>query len=592
MLKAFLYTLAVILVLVLIAVPPVLADETTTMSIEPSSGPVGTVIHVRMTNLPGEGQVAIAFSSKDNIVQTVKPNKWGDFATSFTVGAYPAGTYRVWALCTMDDFSAHFLIEPAVKLDQSSGYVGDSVVASGTGFSGEKEVTVYFDDAKVTTGETDEDGTFGNILFTIPESSRGDHVVKVVDSSGNSASADIVTRQNLTVAPKSGAADSEVTLAGTGFEANASVVVYFDSEAITGALVDEKGSFNTSFRVPVRRSDIYKIKVSDGTSIYYEEFTIIPGVTLTPQSGGVGCFLTVKGSGFRVGLPVTVAYDGDEIASTTVDAQGTFKVDFRVPPGQAGEHRVSASDGANDVAAIYMVESDPPPAPRLILPHLETETANNAYFDWEGISDPSGISYTLVIAADANFSNVLLTKEGLTESEYTLSEDEKLSSNKDACYWRVRGVDGASNVGEWSMPGTFYIGSSITPPRLLQPTDKAKVAGRARFDWEDVDGATAYDLAVASDPDFLKVLLTRGVLNSEYTLSGDEVLPARGIPYYWRVRAVDASNVGEWSSARSFYISASFVLAMPDWTKYSLMGLGLILLCFLCFWLGSRFKNP
>jgi len=662
------------------AIPAAASDEKPTMLMEPSRGPVGTVIHVWIIGVPGEGQVTIAFDSKDNIVQTVKPNQWGDLTASFTVGTCPAGIHRVWVRCTTCEFYAPFILEPSIELDKSGGYVGDSVVVSGAGFAAEAELSVYFDDTKVATGETGEDGTLGNVLFTIPESSRGTHVVKVVDSAGNSASASILTRQNLTIAPKSGAADSMVTLAGTGFEANASEVVYFDGQAVTGALTDEKGSFNTSFRVPVRRPDIYKIKVSDGTSTYYEEFAVTAGIRLTPQSGGVGCYLTVEGSGFRAGLPVTVSYDGNEVASTTADVEGSFEINFRVPPGQAGEHRISASDGANNVAAIY-----PPPTPELILPRPETETASNAYFDWEGVSDPSGVSYTLVIASDANFSNILLRKEGLTQSEYALSEGEKLPPSKGTpYYWRIKAVDGACNAGEWSVPGTFYVSSPVLPPGLVQPADKAKVTGRVHFDWEDAAGAATYDLAVASDPDFSKLLLLRnGLTRSEYTLSpGEELPPSQGSPYYWRVRssgklsqwsparsfyvekpmpapelilpasgekvppraqfdwedvgkpgavtyrlviasAPDFSSVlltkeglteseyvlsegeklppgksplywrvraergsspGAWSPARPFYISSS---SMPGWAKYSLAGLGLVLACFVCFWIGS-----
>jgi len=117
------------------------------------------------------------------------------------------------------------------------------------------------------------------------------------------------------------------------------------------------------------------------------------------------------------------------------------------------------------------------------------------HFDWEDITNPSGISYVLVVASDANLSDVLFTKEGLTDSEYTLSEEEKLPPSKETpYYWRVRAVDGVSNVGEWSAPGSFYVGFS-------------------------------------------------------------------------------------------------FFSAMPGWTKYSLTGLGLVLLCFLCFWLGIRLEN-
>jgi len=533
---------------------PAAADEEPNMVVEPSRGPVGTAVHVRMSGVPGEGQVTIAFDSKDNIVQTVKPDEWGDFTASFSVGTYPAGSYRVWVRCTTRDFYAHFLLEPSVKLDKKGGYVGDSVVVSGAGFAAEKDLTVYFDEAPVATGKTEKDGVFRNALFTVPESSRGNHVVKVVDDAGNSASASIVTRQNLTVAPKSGAADSEVTLAGTGFEANASLVVYFDGEAVTGALTDEKGNFNTAFHVPVRRTDIYKIKVSDGVSTFYEDFTVVPGILLTPQSGGVGSYLTVRGSGFRVGLPVAVSYDGDEVASTSTDAQGAFEVNFRVPQGQAGEHKVSASDGASNVAAIYIVESDPPPPPRLILPRSETETASAAYFDWEGVSDASGVTYTLVVASDVNFSNVLLTKEGLTESEYTLSEEEKLPPKTEEYFWRVKGVDGASNEGEWSVPGTFYVSSPLSSPGMLLPLESAEVVGMVRFDWEDVAGAVTYDLAVAYDPDFLKgVLLREGLSMSEYTLTlGEELPSSQGSPYYWRVRSSGSSS--RWSPARSFYV--------------------------------------
>jgi len=564
---------------------PAAADEEPNMVIEPSRGPVGTVVHVWMTGVLGEGQVTITFDSKDNIVQTVKPDEWGDFTASFNVGTYPAGSYRVWVRCTTRDFYAHFLLEPSVKLDKKGGYVGDSVVISGTGFAVERDFTVYYDDATVATGETDKDGAFRNTLFTIPESSRGNHVIKVVDGAGNSGSASMVTRQNLTVAPKSGAAESEVTLAGTGFEANASLVVYFDGEAVTGALTDEKGNFNTAFHVPVRRTDIYKIKVSDGVSTFYEDFTVVPGISLTPQSGGVRSYLTVRGSGFRVGLPVVVSYDGDEVASTSTDAQGAFEVNFRVPQGQAGEHRVSANDGASNVASIYIVESDPPPPPQLILPRSETETASAAYFDWEGVSDASGVTYTLVVASDANFSNVLLTKEGLTESEYTLSEEEKLLSKTDAYFWRVRGVDGAFNEGEWSVPGTFYISN---PPELIEPAAGEKVPPTARFDWEDADHPreATYRLVIASNPDFSAVLLTKeGLTESQYVLSEEEKLLPGENPLYWRVGVEKGGSTGAWSMARPFYIN-SFP-AVPEWVWYSLIALGLVLLCFVCFWIGG-----
>ena len=66
------------------------------------------------------------------------------------------------------------------------------------------------------------------------------------------------------------------------------------------------------------------------------------------------------------------------------------------------------------------------------------------------------------------------------------------------------------------------------------------------------------------------------------------------MPYFWRVRAVDgASNVSEWSESGSFILGhnfASIISNMPGWTKYILIGLGLLVFAILFLWLGSRRK--
>lgn len=612
--KVFLHSLAIIPVLailmVMTAAPVVAGEEEPTMAIEPSSGPVGTMIYVKMTGFLGEGQVAISFKDKGNIVQTVNPDEWGDCTASFTVGTYPAGRYRVWAKYGANELCAYFTLEPAIELNKPSGYAGDNVVVAGTGFAVGKPVTVYFDDASVATGKTGENGTFTNILLTIPESGKGSHTVKVEDSQANYATSGIIIRQKMSIVPTSGTVGSEVSIGGTGFEADGNIVIYFDDKDVTGTCTDENGSFRTTFRVPVRNNGSYKIKVSDGTNNYYEDFTVTAGIMLTPTTGGIGTYLTVQGTGFRVGLPVTITYDGDEADSAIVDVGGAFSVTFGIPVSCAGGHTVTTTAGANSIGATFTVESTPPPTPKLLLPADATETAEAVYFDWENVSDPSGVSYALVVASDANLSDVLFTKEGLTDSEYTLSEEEKLPPSRETpYYWRVRAIDRASNMGEWSTIDSFYVAAPPPPlpipapitvpppvPALLMPETGSKIEAPIYFDWEDISNPSGvtYTLVIASDADLSDVLLTKEELtNSEYTLSKEERLPtSKEAPYYWRVRAVDgASNVGEWSAPESFYVGFSFFSAMPSWTKYSLIGLGLVLLCFLCFWLGIRSKN-
>ncbi|MEJ2047082.1 MAG: hypothetical protein P8X92_03165 [Dehalococcoidia bacterium] len=58
----------------------------------------------------------------------------------------------------------------------------------------------------------------------------------------------------------------------------------------------------------------------------------------------------------------------------------------------------------------------------------------------------------------------MLEKAGLTDSDYTLTEAEKLepSSKEAPHYWRVKAVDEAANESEWSDVGSFYVGSRFT----------------------------------------------------------------------------------------------------------------------------------
>jgi len=114
------------------------------------------------------------------------------------------------------------------------------------------------------------------------------------------------------------------------------------------------------------------------------------------------------------------------------------------------------------------MESEAPPVPVPLLPEAGGKAKAEAYFDWEDVSDPSGVTYTLQIASDENFTedSIVLEREGLTESEYTLTEEERLESTKKEApyYWRVKAVDRASNESEWSTPASFHVGFSITLP--------------------------------------------------------------------------------------------------------------------------------
>jgi len=94
-----------------------------------------------------------------------------------------------------------------------------------------------------------------------------------------------------------------------------------------------------------------------------------------------------------------------------------------------------------------------------LLPEMATTAEAETYFDWEDVNDPSGITYTLQVGNDTNFSAIVLEKKGLTQSEYILTKEEKLESSEPdtSYYWRIKATDGASNEGKWTIPILFYV---------------------------------------------------------------------------------------------------------------------------------------
>jgi hypothetical protein len=178
--------------------------------------------------------------------------------------------------------------------------------------------------------------------------------------------------------------------------------------------------------------------------------------------------VTVSGVAFEPNSPVTITYAStpQTVATTTSDASGAFTASFPIPKSIAGEHTITASDGTNSLQVPFYVESKAPSTPPPLLPLMGGKAAALTYFDWEDVSDDSlPVTYTLQVATSQDFASasLVLVEEGLTSSEYTVTEEEKLASrsSKEPYYWRVKAVDGASNSSPWTGAGEFYVGFSL-----------------------------------------------------------------------------------------------------------------------------------
>lgn len=499
------------------------------------------------------------FPDKDTLVKNTAIDWLGNMETEFTIGEYPAGRQKVWVFDGSASpprwSSAVFTIEPQMKLSVSSGFAGDDITVSGTGFAAASGVTVYFNDKQLTVLTTTAKGSFSKSGIVIPPSQKGSHTIKVVDANNNLSTGVFTIQQKMTISPSSGpvgrkviftgtsfAADklisvtinkkpistspsfmitsptgnftgqfympayavgaynitisdganeaaavievtfggqlnrivgyvtSEVTYTGSGFIPGRVATLHFDGAPLAEATVSPAGNLAAVFTIPASSGGDHIIFVTDGTSNTTHTFTVfsVASSQINRDRGYVGADIIFSGARFVPGKILTVYYDSLPITEATVDSNGNFSAGFRIPPGPGGAHSISTTDGINTANITFTMESIPPPAPLLLLPANDSELEDETAFLWEDVRDPSGVTYTFQIAADAafstsNISSPIIDKSGLSFTEYTIYPEAlpgvtpEVTKEGVTYYWRVRATDNALNTGEWSDVGTFRI---------------------------------------------------------------------------------------------------------------------------------------
>ncbi len=592
------------LLAVLILSVPALAAPVVTLT--PTTGVPGTTVTVSGTvfdSYKGDN-VYIFFDDMEIDNSPIEIPDTGTFTTHFIVptGSEPGRHWvRVRSEAGSTSFLAEnfFIIEEAeIELDVLDGPVGTEVTISGSGFHAGRTVTIYYYNIireKLGTEVASPAGEF-SYHFTIPTSTAGKHRIAAENAEGDSAETEFEVIPEIMLNLASGSPGDLLTVSGTGFGYRSQVNIHFGIYTVATLSTDEYGNFDVEFNIPQVNSAIYDVKALDELgNLDKTQFTTTAGASLNQSTGSVGSTLTVRGTGFEAGQTVTVEYDNLSIATATADNNGAFTATFDVPLSTGGDHIITISDGTSTRMFAFAVESEAPPVPDLLLPSDSSETSSQAYLDWRDVTDPSlPVAYNLQVASDRNFSTLVLEKEGLTDSEYSLTEAERLAATaKQALYfWRVKAIDSASNESEWSAPWSFYI-SAPPPPALLHPASDGPSETPIFFYWQDVTSLSppiTYTLQITTDLNFTSIVLEKlGMADSEYLLFEEAELELfkKAEPYYWRVKATDsANNESEWSPPASFYLDSSF--SFPGWATYTLISIGVIIVGFIAFRVGRQ----
>jgi hypothetical protein len=371
-----------------------------------------------------------------------------------------------------------FTVIPKVEINPTSGWVNTVVGIYGSGFAtGETNIKVTYDGGTVKTDiAADAKGSWQS-SFSIPSSSRGSHDIRAygaITNEGDLQSASFSVSPGIKLEPVSGYLGGAIYvgdglyISGVGFESNENgiKVTYDGALAVSDITADTKGSWSDRLDVPLSSKGEHIIdasgEVTRASDIVDAIVIVSPKVELNPTSGAIGSDITVHGTGFAANQIITISYDGVKVPSNAAtDAKGIFTTSFKIPQSKAGDHTVTITDPTAAVfSGGFTVESTPPPTPNLISPEAGSSFGffgkTTVSFRWSAVEDPSGVYYVLEISPSPDFAGTVIRKEGLTSTEYTLTNNEGLT--KGNYYWRVKAVDGADNQGDWTNGQLFKIG--------------------------------------------------------------------------------------------------------------------------------------
>jgi len=157
-------------------------------------------------------------------------------------------------------------------------------------------------------------------------------------------------------------------------------------------------------------------------------------------------------------------------------------------------------------------------------------------------------SYNVLVATDAAFANVVFSLNNIVGTSTTVSTG---LAGLTKYYWKVSATN-TIGTSAFSTVRNFTTGEQVVlqAPVLLTPANGASgVSLMPTLTWSPVNGATHYNLQIATDPQFVNLILTQnGISYTGYTVFDI----ANNMTYYWRVAATNGIITSPFSGAWTF----------------------------------------
>ena len=253
------------------------------VNLSPSSGPIGTKVTVSACGMvPGNPVLAgdITFDGEAWSTRDVQVDSSGCMcAMPLTVPPKPVGPMAVSVYDGNVTATAIFtLTQPNITVYPTSGYKGDTVTVTGTGWVYPSVVTVTFQGSKMSSFYVDTAGHFVT-SFVVPLTAAPSNVIGASDSLGNvgPALAFNLNPPGITVSPLSGPPGTSIQVHGYGFEplTGVSSMEFADFPISTAGLItNNTGAFVKALEAPNLPSGGYIISTTVGDVTIDACFTI------------------------------------------------------------------------------------------------------------------------------------------------------------------------------------------------------------------------------------------------------------------------------------------------------------------------------
>ncbi|HEV2583634.1 MAG TPA: hypothetical protein VGT44_22425 [Ktedonobacteraceae bacterium] len=333
-------------------------------SIYPTQGSPGTVVNINGFNYTPGTKVNIYFQTKANGVVNVVADPGGFFYASLTLpNTYTPGV-RYYVHVNSVAFNESILftfIKPNIQI--FAGYngtitFGATAQVSGGGFLPNETVNLTWNIGSLGTQKAGvavagyDGSVFSNI--TMPSLPHGVQASLVATGliSGLTASTLVVESPAIYSTPTQSVVGTSVKVQGGGFGSNEHVQVLFQNKPVASPTTNAKGAFSATFVVPTTAQTGYQtngiIATGKTTGVGAQAFfTVLPNVTISPNSGASGTYITVHGSHFSPNdyvqilwvFPNNTGGSGGSgggtifIGSASVNSHGTFTATVQAPGG-------------------------------------------------------------------------------------------------------------------------------------------------------------------------------------------------------------------------------------------------------------------